>query len=103
MQLQTLGREDPLEKGKATHSNILAWKIPRTDEPGRLQTTGLQRGRQKMRWLDSVTKFNGYELGPTLGDAEGQESPECCSPWGCRVGHDLATEQQSKSKRILDV
>ena len=31
-----LGREDPLEKGKATYSSILAWRIPQTDEPGRL-------------------------------------------------------------------
>ena len=33
-----LGWEDPLEKGMATHSNILAWKIPRTEEPGGLQS-----------------------------------------------------------------
>ena len=32
----SLGREDPLEKGMATHSSILAWRIPRTEEPGRL-------------------------------------------------------------------
>ena len=41
--LQSLGREDPLEKEMATHSNTLAWKIPRTEEPGRLQSMGLQR------------------------------------------------------------
>ena len=39
------GWEDPLEKGKATHSSILAWKIPWTEEPGRLQSMGLQRVR----------------------------------------------------------
>ena len=37
--------EDPLEKGMATHSSILAWKIPWTEEPGRLQSMGLQRVR----------------------------------------------------------
>ena len=37
------GREDPLEKEMATHSNILAWEIPWTEEPGGLQSTGLQR------------------------------------------------------------
>ena len=37
------GSEDPLEKEMATHSNILAWKIPWTEEPGRLQSMGLQR------------------------------------------------------------
>ena len=35
--------EDPLEKGKAIHSSILAWRIPRTEEPGGLQSIGLQR------------------------------------------------------------
>ena len=63
MQLQSLGREDPLEKGKATHSNILAWKIPQTEEPGRLQTTGLQRGLQRMRCLDSITNSMDMNLG----------------------------------------
>ena len=41
--VQSLGQEDPLEKGKATHSIILAWKIPWTEEPGGLQFVGLQR------------------------------------------------------------
>ena len=38
-----LGWEDPLEKDMTTHSSILAWRIPWTKEPGRLQSTGLQR------------------------------------------------------------
>ena len=42
-QVQSLGREDPLEKGMATHSSILAWRIPWTEEPGRLQSVALQR------------------------------------------------------------
>ena len=37
------GREDPLEEGKATHSSILAWKIPWTEKPGGLQSVRLQR------------------------------------------------------------
>ena len=41
--VQSLGREDPLEKEMATHSSILPWKITWTEEPGRLQSTGLQR------------------------------------------------------------
>ena len=41
--VQSLGCEDPLEKGMATHSRILAWRIPWTEEPGRLQSMGLQR------------------------------------------------------------
>ena len=39
----SLGQEDLLEKGMATHSSILAWRIPWTEEPGRLQSMGLQR------------------------------------------------------------
>ena len=42
-QVQSLGWEDPLEKGMATHSSILAWRIPWTEEPGRLQSMGSQR------------------------------------------------------------
>ena len=42
-QIQSLGQEDPLEKEMATHSSILAWEIPWTEEPGRLQSIGLQR------------------------------------------------------------
>ena len=41
--VQSLGREDPLEKEMATQSRILAWKIPRMEEPGRQQSMGLQR------------------------------------------------------------
>ena len=41
-QVQSLGQEDPLEKEMATHSSILAWRIPLTEEPGRLQTMGSQ-------------------------------------------------------------
>ena len=42
-QVQSLGQEDPLEKGTATYSSIFAWRIPWTEEPGRLQSMGLQR------------------------------------------------------------
>ena len=43
--VQSLGQEDPLEKGVATHSGSLAWEIPQTEEPGGLQSMGLQRVR----------------------------------------------------------
>ena len=42
-QVQSLCQEDPLEKGIATHSSIFAWRIPWTEEPGRLQSTGSQK------------------------------------------------------------
>ena len=43
IQVQSLGQEDLLEKKMATHSSILAWEIPWTEEPGGLQSTGSQR------------------------------------------------------------
>ena len=48
MRVQSLGWEDPLEKEMATHSNILAWEIPGTEDPGRLQSMGFQRVRQNL-------------------------------------------------------
>ena len=69
MQVRSLSREDPLEKGMATHSNILAWKIPWTEEPDSLQSMGLQRVGH-----DSVTEHNstghGYHT-KTFGAVEG--------------------------------
>ena len=41
--VQSMGQKDPLEKGMVTHSSILAWRIPGTEEPGGLQSMGLQR------------------------------------------------------------
>ena len=50
--VQSLGQEDPLEKGMATHSSIRAWRIPWTEEPGRLQSKGSQRVRHDWAtWL----------------------------------------------------
>ena len=45
MRVQSLGGEDPLEKGMATHSSILAWRIPGTEEPGRVQSTGSDKSQ----------------------------------------------------------
>ena len=45
-QVRSLGREDPLEEGTATHSSVLAWRIPWTEEPGGLQSMGSQRVRR---------------------------------------------------------
>ena len=43
--VQSVGREDPLEKGMTTHSRILAWEIPCREEPGRLQSKGSQNSQ----------------------------------------------------------
>ena len=45
MQARSLGQEDPLEEETATHSSILAWEIPWTEEPGGLQSMGSQKGQ----------------------------------------------------------
>ena len=50
-QVQSLGREDPLEEEMITHSSFLAWRIPWTEEPGGLQSMGLQRvGHNRSNW-----------------------------------------------------
>ena len=58
--VQSLGREDPLEKEMATHSSILAWRIPWTEEPGRLQSTGSQRVGHN--WATSPSFLHLHEL-----------------------------------------
>ena len=58
MQVRSLGREDPLEKGNGNYSSILAPEVPWTEDPGRLQSTGLRKS-----WTDLATK---QPLMPTL-------------------------------------
>ena len=47
-QIRSLGQEDPLEKGMATHSSILAWTIPWTEEPGGLQSLGVTKSQTQL-------------------------------------------------------
>ena len=54
MWARSLSREDPLEEEMATHSSILAWRIPWTKEPGGLQSTGSQRVRQDLATKQQV-------------------------------------------------
>ena len=64
----SLSQEDPLKKEIATHSNILAWEIPWTEEPGGLQSMGSQRVEH-----DSVTKHpDASEFPPTHNSGESQ-------------------------------
>ena len=58
-QVRSLGQEDPLEKAMATHSTTLAWKIPWTEEPGRLQSMGLQRVRHDLAIEQQHIRYNG--------------------------------------------
>ena len=75
----SLGQEDPLEKGMATHSSILAWKIPWREEPGGLQSVGSQR----------------------VGHLGKQVSPSAAAPQVCKapMGAPLATLWESSKKR----
>ena len=60
-QVQSLGQEDPLEEGMATHSNILAWRISWTEEPGGLQSIGLQRDTQLSRHALRINPTNSAD------------------------------------------
>ena len=71
--VQSLGREDPLEKKMATHSSTLAWEIAWTEEPGGLQSMGLQSIRHDLVSLEVTQSC------PTLCD------PMDCSPPGSSV------------------
>ena len=69
MQVWSLGQEDPLEEGMATHSSVLAWRIPRMEEPGGLQSTQLQRVRRDWSDLARMHVFSfllGFYLGVEL-------------------------------------
>ena len=63
-QVRSLGQEDPLEKGMATHSSILAWRIPWIEEPGQLQSMGLQKAGKKTKEEELLNSF--YEASGTF-------------------------------------
>ena len=58
--VQSLGQENPLEKEMATHSSILAWEIPQTEESGRLQSMGSRTKTKKLtfKWLLFILEFS---------------------------------------------
>ena len=60
VKVQSLGQEDCLEKGMATHSSILAWRIPWTEEPGRLQS--IRRQRVGHDWTTKNTHISSSNL-----------------------------------------
>ena len=64
--VRSLGQEDPLEKGMATHSSILAWRLSRTEEPDGLQSMGSQRIRMTEE-LTLLLTFVCYILPLSLG------------------------------------
>ena len=89
MQVQSLGREDPLEKGMATHCSVLAWRIPWPEEPGRLQSWGA-RGAWR------ATVHGGPEEPGGLQSMGGQRSLAGYSPWGHKGRTLLRTHTQQQ-------
>ena len=75
--VRSLGWEDPLEEEMATHSSILAWRIPWTEEPGGLQSMGSQRVRHDWANTHSLTRDLGDNIKctniPIIGVAEGEK------------------------------
>ena len=77
MWVQSLGQEDPLEEGMTTHSSILAWLIPRTEEPGGLKSTGSQRIRHNCCTLAHSRGLNpGFAVieDYTIGDVSKKDN-----------------------------
>ena len=93
-EVQSQVREVPLKKEMATHSSTLAWKIPWTEEPGRLQSMGLQRvGHDWATWLGLACRRKRQPTPVFLpGKSYGRRSLSGCSPRSWRVRHDLVTE-----------
>ena len=73
-QVCSLGWEDPLEEGMATHSSILAWRIPWTEEPGGLQSMGSQRVRHDFVTEQHRVEVKGDEKGNKVLDREVNET-----------------------------
>ena len=68
-QVRSLGQEDPLEKGMATHFSIVAWRIPRTEEPGELQSMGVQKNWTRLKRLSSSSSSKDLKYTVVLNSA----------------------------------
>ena len=71
--VQSLGWEDPLEKEMATHSSILAWRIPGTEEPGRLESLGSQRDRHDQVNFTSLGDITSFHSAVLSGDTDSKK------------------------------
>ena len=81
--VRSLFWEDPLEEGMATHSSILAWRVPWTEEPGGLQSLGLQRVRHNLMTQHSTKNARGplYSCIVLEGKELFHQSDLCKQPW----------------------
>ena len=87
-QVQSLGQEDPLEKGMSTHSSILAWRIPWTEESGGLQSMESQLDtteRLTFSLSNIIVWRRKWQPTPVFlpRESQGQKSLVGCRPWGC--------------------
>ena len=106
-------KSDPshLEKGNTTHSSILAWRIPRTEEPGRLQPIGLQKNQTQLREEHTHTRPVRWELkGITelcifarhLQRSNPQKvARHCSSSWKCKLNPPLPPTGKAKITRLI--
>ena len=74
--VQSLGQEDPLEKEIVTHSSTLAWKMPWTEEPGRLQSMGSQQSQTQLKQLSTHHESESEVA---------QSYPTLCDPVNCSL------------------
>ena len=104
--VQSLGREDPLEKEMATHSSILALRVPGTEEPGRLQSMGwLRVGHDRATSLllfTFVHRRRKWQPTPVFlpGESQGQGSLVGCHLWD-RTEFDTRLKQLSSSRQCI--
>ena len=82
MQVQSLGCEDPLEEGMATHSSILAWRIPWTEEPGGLQCEALQKSWMWLKRLSTYAHKTWRRVMPLIRRGKTKEvNKRICPIW----------------------
>ena len=83
--VRSLGQEDPLEEGMATHSSILAWRIPWTEDPGRLQSMGSQRFRHNWSDWAHTQHLGSPKCHSVQFSSVTQSCPTLCDPIDCSL------------------
>ena len=87
MEVQSLDGEDPLEEGMATHSSILAWRIPWSEEPGGLRAMRVQSQTRLKRLGTHSPPYSLYKTGASSAQREGRQT------WlQCHRSHDVTVE-----------